>query len=171
MKTKPANTTDLISFRRNVAVAQLATAKFPAFEHELIPAGGIPAPTMEGADDPPTVERAGAFAPGPCRDAAHIMIGLDRFPIGSHHQDRLVADVVNRVIVDIRNLIDARGDLPHLAPELLVLELLECRIDIAPDADAVRLRVPTGRPLRSMTGGWGLGRCCIGRNVHHALRD
>ena len=65
----------------------------------------------------------------------------------------MVADRVRRVVIDLRKLIDTRRHLPHLAPELLVLQFLERRIDVTTDADAMRHRAPAWRPFRCATSG------------------
>jgi len=82
------------------------------------------------------------------------VVRLDGVLIDSDQERRLIADCVYGVVVDLGNLIQAYGDLPHLAPELLVFEFQEGRIDVAANTDTVRQRVPARRPLRRpVTGG------------------
>src|ERR1700730_9454805 len=80
---------------------------------------------------------------------AYVVISLDSGRVHTDDHDRLVADLVGRVITGLRDLIDPRGDLPHATPEPLVLETGEGRIDIAADTDPVGLGVPARRPLSS----------------------
>src|SRR3546814_2864076 len=58
--------------------------------------------------------------------------------VDAHDHDRLIADFVDAVVAGLRDLVEARGDLPDFAPEFLELELRESGIDVTTDADAMR---------------------------------
>src|SRR4051794_25500697 len=77
----------------------------------------------------------------------NVVIGLDGRLVHSHDHDRLVPDFISGVVTGFGNLIEPRGGLPDTAPEPLVLQPAELRIDIATDTDAVWLGVPAWRPL------------------------
>src|SRR3546814_618999 len=66
--------------------------------------------------------------------------------------DRLIADFVDAVVAGLRDLVEARGDLPDFAPEFLELELRESGIDVTTDADAMRHRAPAWRPVAVAAG-------------------
>jgi hypothetical protein len=151
-------------FQRHITVTQLAATELLTLEDELILALEIPAPTVKRAYDALLPEGSAPFGERGAAMRANIVIGLDGVRIDSHQQNRLVADFVDRVVVGLRNLIHACRDLPNLAPNLLVLELLERGIDVTPYADPVWRRVPTRRPLGSIV--WRFGRCSIWSNAH-----
>ena len=123
---------------RHVAVLELPVAKLLTLEHEMIVALQIPAPAMERTDDAAILECAAALSQRGAAMRTEVVIGLDRGFVGAHQQHRLVADVVGRVIADLRNFIEPCSGLPHPTPQLFVLETREVRIDIASGADAVR---------------------------------
>src|SRR3546814_17776534 len=72
--------------------------------------------------------------------------------VDAHDHDRLIADFVDAVVAGLRDLVEARGDLPDFAPEFLELELRESGIDVTTDADAMRHRAPAWRPVAVAAG-------------------
>src|SRR3546814_10743454 len=83
---------------------------------------------------------------------AEVVVRLDRRGVDAHDHDRLIADFVDAVVAGLRDLVEARGDLPDFAPEFLELELRESGIDVTTDADAMRHRAPAWRPVAVAAG-------------------
>src|SRR3546814_2588675 len=83
---------------------------------------------------------AGTFVQRRAAMRAEVVVRLDRRGVDAHDHDRLIADFVDAVVAGLRDLVEARGDLPDFAPEFLELELRESGIDVTTDADAMRHR-------------------------------
>src|ERR1700722_11173320 len=86
---------DALEFlQSDVAIAQLATAKFLTLEDKLILAGDVPSPTMERANDPFIFETAGPGSECGTAMRTDIVVRLDGRPIDFDDQDRLIADLI-----------------------------------------------------------------------------
>src|SRR3546814_10167219 len=98
------------------------------------------------------VEMAGTFGQRRAAMRAEVAVRLDRRGVDAHDHDRLIADFVDAVVAGLRDLVEARGDLPDFAPEFLELELRESGIDVTTEADAMRHRAPAWRPVAVAAG-------------------
>ena len=77
----------------------------------------LPGPAVEAALQ--LRRRAAAFRQPPPAVLADVVVRADVLRRLAHHDDRFVVDVVGDVVADVRNFLQAAGQLPHLAATAL----------------------------------------------------
>ena len=74
----------------------------------------IPAPGMEGADQPLRI--AAPFGQLPAAMAADVEIGGNPVGRGAHDDDRVIDNVISDIVADLRDFLFPAGDLPDFGP-------------------------------------------------------
>jgi hypothetical protein len=74
--------------------------------------------------------------------AAGVPEGPDLVGPAAHHEDRLVADLVEDRVPDLGDLLDSARHLPDAAPEPLLLQLVEGTTRVAGDVDVLVAEPP-----------------------------
>ncbi len=124
--------------QRQVGLVQLGLAEHVLAVDEGVLAFGVPAPAVEGADEPWRLavavpafldERHAAVAAG-VMEGFHAVLAAD-------HDHRLAEDGVLHPVADIGNLLEPASHLPDVRPQVLAFEAIEFLVEIAPRRDAL----------------------------------